>query len=84
MHIGSLSWPEDPGYDLHKPGDTPTDELEIAMAALALAGAKRNRYGALPGRDPAICATLNDDVTTAQARCDAAREALQSAPKDTP
>jgi hypothetical protein len=81
----SLSWPgEDEGYVLRKPLD-PNDleqALAVAQAELALAGARRNRYGALPGRDPAICAQLNDDITAAQVKCDAARDAFLPDPKD--
>jgi len=81
VNPGSLSWPEDPGFRLHRrprgsPRDTLEDTYALAQANLALAGAKRGRYGVLPGRDPEICAQLNADIAQAQADCDAARQAL--------
>jgi hypothetical protein len=86
MNVGSLSWPEDPGFHLRRrPRGTPRGALEddytLAQAELALAGARRNRYGALPGRDPALVAQLNADITAAQGKCDAARQALIDAPE---
>lgn len=81
MNPADLSWPEDPGYKLiRRPRKTPREELEqelaIAQALLAYAGARRERYGRLPGRDPGIVKRLNVEVTQAQADCDAARQAL--------
>ena len=81
----SMSWPGDDGYDLRNkpipPGTDAEDAYVLAQAQLALAGQRRHRYGALPGRDPAICAQLNDDVTQAQANCDAARAELLPHPE---
>jgi hypothetical protein len=80
VNEADLSWPEDPGYDLRNkplpPGTDPEDAYVIAQAQLAFAGARRERYGRVPGRDPEVCEQLNADVTEAQAQCDAAREAL--------
>ena len=84
-NVASLSWPgEDEHYRLRRrprgsPRDTLEDTYAQAQANLALAGARRNRYGALPGRDPEVCAQLNDAITQAQTECDAARQALLDA-----
>lgn len=86
MNEADLSWPEDPGFTRKPPvlGDPLADLYAEAQADLAFAAARRNRYGTLPGRDPAICAQLNADITEAQGVCDDAREALQAQPKSEP
>jgi len=75
MNAADLSWPEDASYKLPTP-HTPEEDLAVAQAELALAGARRGRYAILPGRSPAILQQLNDEVTAAQAKCDAMREVL--------
>ena len=85
MNPADLDWPEDPGYrKVPPPGDDPERAYVQAQAVLALTGARRNRYGTLPGRDPELCETLNAETAQAQADCDAAREALIAAPKAEP
>lgn len=82
MNAADLSWPEDAGFQRAPRASTdPEQDYIDAQANLALAGARRNRYGALPGRDADICAQLNADINAARIKCDRARAALEAAPK---